>query len=164
MGFFFPETHHFYGIPERAYHLRLNTTETIGPYRLFNIDLNPHLPLSSCGLYSSIPYLTGHGMGRDASVAWMNSADTFVHILNATFKDTKGTFTSFASSGGSLEFFIWASKQSPQKVQKNLNEVTGYPIMPPAYSLGYHFSNWNEDPISASSMQVRMKSFTDYGF
>jgi alpha-glucosidase (family GH31 glycosyl hydrolase) len=110
MGFFLPETHHLYGIPERAYSLRLNTTEVNGAYRLFNFDLHPHLPVSTVGLYASVPYLTGHGIDRDASIFWMNSADTFVHILNATYRHTNGTYTSFASSGGSLEFFVWASK------------------------------------------------------
>ena len=36
LGFFFPETEHMYGLPQRATNLRLNTTEIIGPYRLFN--------------------------------------------------------------------------------------------------------------------------------
>jgi mannosyl-oligosaccharide alpha-1,3-glucosidase len=109
MGFYFPETHHMYGLPERTYSHKLNTTEIIGPYRLFNIDLFPHSPKSPVGLYASIPYLTGHGIKRDASIAWMNSADTFVHLLNSTYNGTNGTFSSFVSSGGSLEFFIFAS-------------------------------------------------------
>jgi hypothetical protein len=66
--------------------------------------------MSTVGLYASLPYLTSHGMGRDASIAWMNAADTFVHILNATHDGIDGTYTSFASAGGSLEFFVWASK------------------------------------------------------
>ena len=48
------------------------------------MDLFPHSAESTVGLYASVPYLTGHGHGRDASIMWLNSGDTFVHILNAT--------------------------------------------------------------------------------
>jgi alpha-glucosidase (family GH31 glycosyl hydrolase) len=159
MGFFFPETHHMYGLPERAYSHRLPTTETNGPYRIFNIDLNP-LPDSPVGLYAGVPYLTGHGIGRDASIAWMNSADTFVQILNAAHEGVNGTFSSFVSSGGSLEFFVWASRQSPKTVQSNVNTITGYPSMPPAFSLGFHFSKWNAISIDAKTMIERNFNFT----
>lgn len=77
-----PDTHHLYGIPERAYYHKLPTTEANGPYRMFNIDLFPHSANSTIGLYASVPYLTGHGAQRDSAVLWCNSGDTFVHILN----------------------------------------------------------------------------------
>ena len=81
MGFHFPMDH-LYGLPQRAYDLKLPTTEIFGPYRLFNQDLFPHSADSMTNLYGSIPYLTGHSEFGDASVAWMNSADTWVHILD----------------------------------------------------------------------------------
>lgn len=87
MGFFMPNTFHMYGIPERAYSHKLTTTDEHGPYRLFNIDLFPHSANSTVGLYASVPYLTGHGNKRDASILWCNSGDTFVHILNKTVQN-----------------------------------------------------------------------------
>ena len=50
----------FYGLPQRAFKFKLDTTETSGPYRLFNQDLFPHSEDSMTNLYSSVPYLTSH--------------------------------------------------------------------------------------------------------
>ena len=81
MGFEF-SARHLYGLPQRASNLRLETTGKTGPYRLFNQDLFPHSPEAMTNLYGSIPYLTGHSFRGDMSVAWMNSADTWVDILD----------------------------------------------------------------------------------
>ena len=76
----------------------------------------PHSPNSTVNLYASVPYLTGHGLKRDASVAWMNSADTWVHLIPRVNNETNGTFASFVSESGSLEFFSFASSKGPAKV------------------------------------------------
>lgn len=49
-----------YGLPLRSFKFNLDTTETTGPYRLFNQDLFPHKDDSIINLYSSVPYLTAH--------------------------------------------------------------------------------------------------------
>jgi len=92
-------------------------------------------------LYGSIPYLTGHSEKGDSSVAWMNSADTWVHILDSDYDDS-GSFVSFVSEAPTLEFFIFSSRLGPSRVQRSLADVSGYAQMPPAYSLGFHFSKW----------------------
>lgn len=79
MSFEFP-TKYLYGLPQRAYNVRLPRTDESGPYRLYNQDLFPHSENATTNLYGSIPYITGHGFLGDSSVAWMNSGDTFVDI------------------------------------------------------------------------------------
>lgn len=82
LGFYVPQKH-LYGIPERAFDFRLPTTEKSGPYRLFNQDLFPHSCEAKTNLYGSIPYLTAHSaLEGDSSIAWMNSGDTWVDILD----------------------------------------------------------------------------------
>lgn len=77
----------------------------------------------------------------------MNSADTWVDILKIV-NNTESTFINFISEAPTMEFFIFGSKFGPKVVQKNLAEISGYPYMPPAYSLGFHFSKWA--PIDAN--------------
>ena len=84
--------------------MRLRPTDESGPYRLFNQDLYPHSCESMTNLYGSVPYLTGHSVDGDASVVWMNSAETWVDILDE--KD----YVSFLSESGTLEFFVFATQ------------------------------------------------------
>ena len=158
MGFFFPDTYHIYGLPERKMQFQLSTTEDIGPYRLYNQDLFPHATNSSVNLYGSVPYLTGHSRHSDASIAWLNAADTWVTILNAT----NGTYAGFVSESATLEFFIFGAS-GPLRVQQSLADVTGYAPLPPAYSLGFHFSKWDPDS-TAEKVIERNSRFTEHGF
>lgn len=61
-----------------------------------------------------------------------------------------------------MEFFVFGSRLGPQRTQKSLSDITGYPLMPPAYSLGFHFSKWA--PIDARRMIDRNKQFSDHKF
>jgi len=63
-----------------------------------------------------VPYLTGHGLKRDASIAWMNSADTWVHVIPRKKNETEDTYASFVSESGYLEFFSFASSLGPRIV------------------------------------------------
>lgn len=76
-------TQYLYGLPERADHTHLFNTDEymVEPYRLYNLDIFQHKPYSRQNLYGSIPYLTAHHEDYDVSIAWMNSAETFVDIL-----------------------------------------------------------------------------------
>ena len=161
MGFAFPEMQHMFGLPQRKDAFRLNTTSDNGPYRLFNQDLFPHKPGTPVNLYASIPYLTGHSAQADSSVAWMNSADTWVDIYNLTNitdGNADGTYSFFLSESGALEFFIFSSTTSPLDVQRALADITGYPPLPPAFSLGFHYSKWED--TSSKLMIERNKEFT----
>ena len=87
----------------------MTTTEESGPYRLFNRDLDPHEFGSITELYGSIPYLTTHDVTHDSGLAWMNSADTWVEVLDSQNKEQDGTYVNFLSEGGAIEFFAFAS-------------------------------------------------------
>lgn len=57
-------------------------TERIQPYRLYAIDKFPHAEWDDTGLYSGVPYVTGHGTdGRpNESILWLSPAETYVDI------------------------------------------------------------------------------------
>lgn len=98
MGFFVNALHMF-GIPERANTFLLNTTETQGPYRLWNQDMFDHPWLSTFPMYGSVPYLLGHSELQDGAVAWMNSAETWVDIFTSVNQKDfgSGLYASFTS-------------------------------------------------------------------
>jgi mannosyl-oligosaccharide alpha-1,3-glucosidase len=81
MGYFI-NAQAMFGIPSRANTFLLNTTETQGPYRLWNQDMFDHPWLSTLPLYGAIPYLMGQADTQTASVAWMNSAETWVDMFS----------------------------------------------------------------------------------
>jgi mannosyl-oligosaccharide alpha-1,3-glucosidase len=83
MSFYFA-SEHLYGLPERSNKITLKITSGQQPYRLFAIDKFPHVEWDNTGLYSGIPYITGHGGANgspDESLLWMSAAETFVDIV-----------------------------------------------------------------------------------
>jgi len=105
---------YIYGLPMRAvdsFALPLNET-----YRLFNQDLVNHPYGNVEPLYGNWPYLTAHSEFVDASVIWMNSAETYVSvdqvINNAT--NTMGILGEFITVGGQLEFFVFGTTTGPK--------------------------------------------------
>jgi alpha-glucosidase (family GH31 glycosyl hydrolase) len=88
----FPGARHLFGLPERVDKFVLKTTENKDPYRyifilitiynrLYNLDVFPHSVYEPEGTYGSVPYLTAHTAEYDASVIWMNAAETWVDIF-----------------------------------------------------------------------------------
>jgi len=88
-----------FGIPERADSFLLRTTDKADPYRLYNLDVFPHETNEPEGLYGSLPYITGHSSYSDASIIWMNAAETWVEILKVSDDETgkEGRLVDFLS-------------------------------------------------------------------
>ena len=153
---------HMFGLPQRADNFRLEETGFDHPYRLFNQDRWQWSEegKNSEPLYGSVPYIMGHSHQSDASIAWMNSAETFV-FLNHGHHGEK-TNNAFISEGNALEFYLLGAEGNPKKLQKKLAELTGYTSMPPLSSLGYHFSKWEDN--SANRITERTHDFNHFGF
>jgi alpha-glucosidase (family GH31 glycosyl hydrolase) len=75
---FFSEN--LYGLPERKMGSKLHETVESGPYRLFSVDKFPHEEWHQQGLYSGIPYITGHSSDLDQSLIMMSASETWVDI------------------------------------------------------------------------------------
>lgn len=146
LGVFTNSKHHF-GLPERSSSFLLSETgDGDSPYRLYAIDVFPHLEWNSQGLYSGIPYITGHTATHDGSLLWVNAAETWVDIIGYQFsQNSEGRVINFISESGVLELFLFASavKDSPKRVARKLATISGYQSMPPFYALGFHYSKWD---------------------
>ena len=163
MSFYFA-SEHLYGLPERANKLQLNITSRTQPYRLWSIDKFPHLEWDNTGLYSGVPYITGHGSDglQDESVLWMSSAETYVDILDWTPPNSKpGRLVNFISEAGVMEFFMIGSS-TPKRLQKLLGTITGFAPIPPLFSLGFHYSRWEK--TSARKVVDYNERFEENGF
>ena len=117
MGFFI-NAQNLYGIPARAATFRLNYTnnetdpsQPSNPYRLWNQDMFNHPWGSTWPLYGAIPYILGQAASQTASIAWINSAETFVDLFPYVNSQTvgSGSHVSFTSEGGFMEIFVFGS-------------------------------------------------------
>jgi len=91
-----------YGLPERSSNYMLENTLDGVPYRLFNVDKFPHKEFKKEGLYSSLPYITGHSVNHDESIMFINSAETWVDIgtCNSLGKNCQGRTVNFITESG----------------------------------------------------------------
>lgn len=99
------ETNYLFGLSERESSLLLSETyRTDGtlsgtdPYRFFNIDYYMHQKDDPRGEYGSIPYVTGHNKQNDASILWVNSADSWTDLVKSKSNDKM--YTNFVSESG----------------------------------------------------------------
>jgi alpha 1,3-glucosidase len=58
---------------------------------------------------------------------------------------------------------MFGSSKSPLNVQRSLADITGYAPMPPAFSLGFHFSKWDV-ANNADKVIQRNRKFSEHGF
>ncbi len=134
LDFHFEGTRHLFGLPERTSSFLLEDTQ----YRMYSVDLFPHYEGELRNLYSGMPYLLGHNERSTQSIVWINAAETLVNLTS----DETGRSALFQSEAGVMDFLLLASTVSPTEVQFKLCKATGFPPLPPLYSLGFHYSKW----------------------
>ena len=150
---------HLFGIPERAERSTLKVTDHGELYRLYNLDIFKHEPYSKQSLYGSIPYITAHTKAYDVSFLWLNSAETWVNIMKGRNQERVITWLSEA---GKMEFFLFGSSLKnggPKQIYKHLADITGYSPLPPYFSLGFHYSKWED--ISTERMTELLEEFNE---
>lgn len=155
VDFGFPESENVFGIPSHASDFSLKNTKGGGnnaydePYRLFNLDVFEYELDETMALYGSIPYIVSHSSKITAGVFWLNSAETYVNVFDDSspsgwfggeVKHGKGV--SFHSETGIIEAFIILGP-TPKKVMQQYYHLTGYPQLPPLFSIAYHQCRWN---------------------
>uniref|UniRef100_A0A060TA68 Glucosidase II subunit alpha n=1 Tax=Blastobotrys adeninivorans TaxID=409370 RepID=A0A060TA68_BLAAD len=140
----FPGYSHVYGIPEHADSLSLKETrgakegDHSDPYRLYNVDIFEYETDSPMAMYGSIPFMQAQKPGGSAGVFWANAADTYVDIT----KDKKDTTSHWMSEGGLLDIFVFLG-DSPQEMNQQYGDLTGYTFLPQSFAIGYHQCRWN---------------------
>jgi alpha 1,3-glucosidase len=90
---------------------------------------------------------------------WVNSASSYIDVI---FDDDDSSFLGITSESGQIDFFIFASAQSPKKIVQDVAIITGYAPLPPIYSLGFHYSEWSM--INSTMLSDRDNKFEELGF
>ncbi|XP_053304771.1 neutral alpha-glucosidase AB isoform X2 [Spea bombifrons] len=157
LDFSLPGFEHVYGIPEHADNMRLRTTESTDPYRLYNLDVFQYELYNTMALYGSVPLLLAHNIHRTLGIFWLNAAETWVDISSNTAGktllgkmlqymqgggDTPQTDVRWMSESGIIDVFLLLGP-SPSDVFRQYASLTGTQSLPPYFSLGYHQCRWN---------------------
>ncbi|XP_077143628.1 neutral alpha-glucosidase AB isoform X3 [Ranitomeya variabilis] len=157
LDFSLPGFEHVYGIPEHADNLRLRTTESTDPYRLYNLDVFQYELYNTMALYGAVPLLLAHNVQRTLGIFWLNAAETWVDISSNTAgktllgkmlqymqggDETPQTDVRWMSESGIIDVFILLGP-SPSDIFKQYASLTGTQALPPYFSLGYHQCRWN---------------------
>jgi alpha 1,3-glucosidase len=108
---------HVYGIPEHASTFALKNTNGDAysdPYRLFNLDVFEYELDEPMALYGAVPYVSSISDNGSPGVLWLNAAETFVDVSDASDGST-GLFstgpkpsknTHWISEAGSFSVFL----------------------------------------------------------
>lgn len=128
---------HIYGIPEHADSFSLRNTAGSEPYRLFNVDIFEYDTNSRMPMYGAIPLMVGVKPDTSVGVFWINSADTFVDITKE-----KSVRTHWMLENGVLDIVVLIA-DTPQEINHNYGQLTGFVEIPQLFALGYHQCRWN---------------------
>ncbi|XP_042194141.1 neutral alpha-glucosidase C isoform X1 [Callorhinchus milii] len=142
--------HHVYGIPQHTGHLPLDNTSQGEPYRLYNLDVFACELHSRMGLYGSVPLLLAHKPHSSLGLLWLNASDTLIHISpqpqegqQAGAQAVKpGTDARWMSESGVIDVYMLLGPTAGE-VCAQYARLTGFPMLPPLFALGYHQSRWN---------------------
>ncbi|KAF2021384.1 glycoside hydrolase family 31 protein [Aaosphaeria arxii CBS 175.79] len=152
----FPGYEHVFGIPEHATSLSLKTTRGgegnyNEPYRLYNADVFEYEMDSPMTLYGAIPLMQAHRKGSTVGVFWLNAAETWVDVtksktsanpLSLGTKSRTDTETHWISESGLLDVFVFLGP-TPQDLNRQYGELTGFTQLPQSFAIAYHQCRWN---------------------
>ncbi|TFK26343.1 alpha glucosidase [Coprinopsis marcescibilis] len=156
----FPNHGTVYGIPQHATRLALPTTtgdspHFTDPYRLYNADVFEYLASSPVSLYGSIPLLHAHSADSTVAVFHVVGSETWIDVSHRSEKSTE---THWISESGILDLFILPGP-TPEAVFRQYASLTGTPVLPAQWSLGYHQCRWNY--VSSEDVRSVQKRFDE---
>ncbi|KAF8963588.1 alpha glucosidase [Flammula alnicola] len=156
----FPNHGSVYGIPQHATRLALPTTAGneptfTDPYRLYNADVFEYLASSPVSLYGSIPLMHAHSTESTVAVFHVVGSETWIDVSHPSDKSTE---THWISESGILDTFLLPGPTA-EDVFKQYSRLTGTPVLPAQWSLGYHQCRWNY--VSSDDVRTVQKRFDE---
>lgn len=106
-------------------------------------------------IYGSIPVLHAHS--TDSTVGIFNAvgSETWIDVAHASEKSTE---THWISESGILDLFLMPGP-TPEDIFRQYSKLTGTPVLPAYWSLGYHQCRWNY--ISSGDVRTVQKRFDE---
>lgn len=149
----FPGSKHVYGLPEHAAKFALPNTVGKEPYRLYNLDVFKYELDEPMALYGSIPFALAHSKDSTTGIFWNNAAETFVDVFDGSKSQEKSLH--FISESGIFDLFVFPGPR-PADVLYQYSMITGFPTLPPKFSVGYHQCRWNyKDEADVSNVDKK---------
>ena len=142
----------FFGLPSRGAGVELGTQSRVS---LMNLDVNHYELRESANLYGSVPLVYAVDDTPDTSAAgaegvkppphtvgffWLNGSPTSIET-SSDVSSLAQTLT-FRSIDGGVKLFLLPGP-TPLDVLKQYYFLTGHPMLPPLFSLGYHQCRWS---------------------
>ncbi|EKM81226.1 hypothetical protein AGABI1DRAFT_72105 [Agaricus bisporus var. burnettii JB137-S8] len=133
-----------YGIPQHATRLALPTTTGENsffsdPYRFYNADVFEYLASSPVSIYGSIPVMHAHSADSTVGIFNAVASETWIDVSHASEKSTE---THWISESGIMDLFLLPGP-TPEDIFKQYATLTGSPVLPAQWALGYHQCRWN---------------------
>lgn len=130
-----------YGIPEHAtdYYLKPTFAGSNNgydqPYRMYNLDVFEFELNEPMALYGNIPFLIGPGLEGVSAIFWHNPTETYIDISESNPNGESESY--WMSEAGVVDLFIFPGNDLDE-IYLQYTDITGRPILPPLFSLGYH--------------------------
>eukprot|EP00035_Acanthoeca_spectabilis_P021200 m.436923 g.436923 ORF g.436923 m.436923 type:complete len:902 (-) comp18037_c0_seq1:24-2729(-) len=152
----FPGAHHVYGIPEHASTLSLKTTKPdTDPYRLYNLDVFEYELDNPMALYGSIPFMLAHTGKMTTGLLFLNAAEMWIDVEKSSGNNgilsglvggggaaDAATSTHWIAESGIIDVFVMLGP-APKDIYRQYAALSGFPALPPLFSLAYHQCRWN---------------------
>ncbi len=106
-------------------------------------------------LYGSIPLMYAHSASSTVGVFHVVGSETWIDVGHP--KDGS-THTHWISESGILDTFLLPGP-TPEDVFAQYSRLTGNPILPPQWALGYHQCRWNY--ISSDDVRSVQRRFDE---
>lgn len=136
----------FFGLPSRGAGTELRRQ---GKVTLMNLDVNHYELLDTANLYGSVPllYAVDHSTRKDGTrplstvgFLWLNGSPLSIETNVAL--GTMAQTVTFRAMDGGVKLFLLPGP-TPLDVLRQYYFLTGHPMLPPLFSLGYHQCRWS---------------------
>ncbi len=149
------EGERYFGLGERSGSM----DRALRRFRLSNVDAMGYDARTSDPLYKHIPFYITHD--ANSSAAFGLFYDTYADCefdFGAEISNYHGPYRSFTAESGDLDYYVIAGPQVADVVRR-FTWLTGRPMLPPKWSLGYSGSTMSY--TDAPNAQARMADFID---
>lgn len=106
-------------------------------------------------IYGSIPVLHAHSADSTVGIFNVIASETWIDVAHTSEKSTQ---THWISESGILDLFLIPGPK-PEDVFRQYSKLTGTPVLPAHWSLGYHQCRWNY--VSTGDIRTVQKRFDE---
>lgn len=132
-----------FGLPSRGAGVRLQARDEV---QLKNLDVNHYALDAHANLYGSVPLVhavdLAHPRKYTFGVLWLNAAPTRIQTKTRDGDESSVSELIFLSAAGAGRAYFLPGPTAAD-VLRQYFVLTGYPLLPPLFGIGYHQCRWS---------------------